>query len=527
MVRWLANLPVSRKLLLGFGLVLTLTALITLSSWVGMDGILSRGHKLADIERLNGITKDLGIARLTYQARRDEASHNAVLATLEKLLASQQQMIEELSDPKDLELLGNQGELAESYRKLLDALATTVKERDAARAALTESAARLGQGMELLMTDLARPGYDMADTQQRLTQLHQVASISLQIQAARLQVMSYIASGDPTLQPAASNAVTRVLAAMAEQRQTLARDYQDSLLMSESELRGYADSLAVFGRELSASVALSEQMSGIGDQLRALSGELSQSQNDKLNSEAASTRTLLLVAALLALLLGSGAGISISRLIVRPLQSTLETAKRIADGDLSQNIHVNRHDELGQLQQAMQDMNLSLRQLIGSVRDSVTQIASAAEELSCVTEQTSAGVNSQKVETDQVATAMNEMAATVQEVARNAEDASHAATSADSEAREGERAVGDAVQQMDRLANEVARSNDAVAQLKQESEKIGSVLDVIKAVAEQTNLLALNAAIEAARAGEASPWSPTRCAAWPSARRSPPRRSKD
>ena len=34
-------------------------------------------------------------------------------------------------------------------------------------------------------------------------------------------------------------------------------------------------------------------------------------------------------------------------------------------------------------------------------------------------------------------------------------------------------------------------------------DKIGSVMDVIKAVAEQTNLLALNAAIEAARAGAA------------------------
>ncbi len=112
-------------------------------------------------------------------------------------------------------------------------------------------------------------------------------------------------------------------------------------------------------------------------------------------------------------------------------------------------------------------------------------------------------MNSQKSETDQVATAMNEMAATVQEVARNAEEASLAASNADRQAREGETAVNDAVGQMDRLAAEVSRSNDAVGLLKQESERIGSVLDVIKSVAEQTNLLALNAAIEAARAGDA------------------------
>ncbi|WP_443218213.1 methyl-accepting chemotaxis protein [Pseudomonas sp. Gutcm_11s] len=151
----------------------------------------------------------------------------------------------------------------------------------------------------------------------------------------------------------------------------------------------------------------------------------------------------------------------------------------------------------------MQDMTLSLRELIGHIRDSVTQIASAAEELSAVTEQTSAGVTSQKDETDQVATAMNEMTATVQEVARNAEQASHAANDADRQAKEGETAVNDAVQQMDRLAGEVQRSSEAVNHLRNESDKIGSVLDVIKAVAEQTNLLALNAAIEAARAGEA------------------------
>ncbi|WP_416221054.1 methyl-accepting chemotaxis protein [Pseudomonas sp. RP23018S] len=151
----------------------------------------------------------------------------------------------------------------------------------------------------------------------------------------------------------------------------------------------------------------------------------------------------------------------------------------------------------------MQHMTQGLRQLIGGIGDGVTQIASAAEELSAVTGQTSAGVNSQKVETDQVATAMNEMAATVQEVARNAEQASEAAVMADQQAREGDHVVAEAIAQIERLASEVNNSSDAMSELKQDSDKIGTVLDVIKSVAQQTNLLALNAAIEAARAGEA------------------------
>ncbi|WP_236478539.1 methyl-accepting chemotaxis protein, partial [Pseudomonas syringae] len=220
------------------------------------------------------------------------------------------------------------------------------------------------------------------------------------------------------------------------------------------------------------------------------------------NKEKDSAVTQLLTVAVIVLLLGIFAAILITRQITRPLDSTVIAARRIADGDLTNDLSTSRQDELGLLQNTMQHMTVSLRTLIGGISNGVTQIATAAEELSAVSEQTSAGVTQQKLEVDQVATAMNQMASTVQEVAQNTEDASQAARQASDRAAHGSSVVQHATREISQLAGEVGQLGEAMQRLIQDSDKIGGVIDVIKAVAEQTNLLALNAAIEAARAGE-------------------------
>ncbi|WP_163035264.1 HAMP domain-containing protein, partial [Pseudomonas viridiflava] len=97
--------------------------------------------------------------------------------------------------------------------------------------------------------------------------------------------------------------------------------------------------------------------------------------------------------AALALLVGLMAAWIMTRQITEPLRQTLIAAARIAQGDLSKDLETGRRDELGQLQNSMQAMTLSLRELIGGIGDGVSQIASAAEQLSAVTEQTCRGVN--------------------------------------------------------------------------------------------------------------------------------------
>ena len=280
----------------------------------------------------------------------------------------------------------------------------------------------------------------------------------------------------------------------------------DELTLVEQQLNAVAEYKRAFAdliQGTQASEQAIERMHREGTVLIEQSQKLSALQTAKRDADSRQATTLLIGCTLLALVLGIIAAWAITRQIVIPLQRTLKTVERIAAGDLTHDHQTDRRDELGQLQQAIQRMTAGLRELIGGISDGVTQIASAAEELSAVTEQTSAGVNSQKVETDQVATAMHEMAATVQEVARNAEEASEAAIAADQQAREGDSVVAQAIAQIEKLAIEVGHSTDAMGHLKRESDKIGSVLDVIKSVAQQTNRLALNAAIEAARAGEA------------------------
>ncbi len=90
-----------------------------------------------------------------------------------------------------------------------------------------------------------------------------------------------------------------------------------------------------------------------------------------------------------------------------------------------------------------------------------------------------------------------------QDVARNAVETARSVNQAAQDAVSGGDIVKSAIARIENLSAEVELTSAAVSTLAEESGRIGSMLDVIKAVAEQTNLLALNAAIEAARAGEA------------------------
>lgn len=499
MYRWLAeklgNVSVNRKLSVGFGLVLLLTLLITFTGWTGLSGVISRGDKLGFISSLNELTKDLRQARLDYEMRRGEQGPGLVNELMEKLDSGLKTARSQIEQPADVAIIDEQLAAVAKYRQAFGAMVQAGAHREDARSKLGATADNAVARVSEIEKSLLQ-----GDS---VSQFNSVVDLSKLIQQARFQVRGYTYSAKVEAEQPALDAIANALKNADSLRSQLPEQYSANLQEASDSLKAYLAAVSQFRDSQVASAAALKAMAEQGDLLFDRSKKLTASQTIIRDADAAQAKFLLMLATALALVFGIVAAWAITRQIVIPLSQTLKVAERVAAGDLTHDLVSQRQDELGQLQRAMQSMTMGLRDLIGGISDGVTQIASAAEELSAVTEQTSAGVNSQKVETDQVATAMNEMAATVQEVARNAEEASEAAVAADQQAREGDRVVGEAIAQIERLAGEVGNSTEAMGHLKRESDKIGSVLDVIKSVAQQTNLLALNAAIEAARAGEA------------------------
>ncbi|PWE40506.1 methyl-accepting chemotaxis protein [Pseudomonas prosekii] len=503
MYRWLAeklgNVSVKRKLGVGFGLVLLLTLLIAFTGWTGLTGVMSRGDKLGFIASLNDMTKDLRLARQEYETRRGEQGPGAVNEMLGRLDAGLQTARKLIEQPADVAMIDQQLAAVSEYKQAFNAMTQAAATREDARG-------KLGATADNAVAKVAEVEKSLLQGE-NVAQFNAVVDLSKLIQQARFQVRGYTYSAKTEAEQPALDAIDNALKNIAslptQLPDQLTEQHNANLQQAAESLKAYRAAVSQFRDSQVANAAALKRMVAQGDVLLDLSKKLTVSQTVVRDTDAAQAKTHLLMASILALVVGLLAAWAITRQIVIPLSETLKVAERVAAGDLTHNLISQREDELGQLQRAMQSMTLGLRELIGGISDGVTQIASAAEELSAVTEQTSAGVNNQKIETDQVATAMHEMTATVQEVARNAEEASEAAAAADQQAREGDKVVGEAIAQIERLAIEVGNSTAAMGDLKRESDKIGSVLDVIKSVAQQTNLLALNAAIEAARAGEA------------------------
>jgi methyl-accepting chemotaxis protein len=499
------NLKVRYKLTLGFAAVLLLTVCVAAIGVLSMDALISRSDKAQTAENLLNEANQIRYAQVRFEERGDEKYVAQVTDAVANIARLVEQKKASFSEPQDRELLQTIANQAREYQAAFEKLVAMHALKKQTRANWVEA----GNTTDKLIANLEQrwngvqgnpvlhPTGDIANIALMTTEL------SKQNRLLRFTVRGYLMEESEAALNTLNQQFEALNAAIAPLEQELIGPQAESLKTLKASATEYVDLVKKLPPIVASQQQTRQDMEAIFAKLYEQARGIISSQTQKRADDAQTKKIQVIGITLAAILLGVLIGWLIVRQITQPLNQAVQIAERIGAGDMTGQAPEPRHDEFGQLLQALGKTRGSLQALIGSIGGITAQLASASDELSAVPEQTSAGVSSQRQETDQVATAMHEMTATVQEVARNAEEASSAAQRADQQAVKGNTVVQRALSQIDRLSNEVTLSAEAVTQLNQETDGISTVLTVINGIAEQTNLLALNAAIEAARAGEA------------------------
>jgi len=244
-----------------------------------------------------------------------------------------------------------------------------------------------------------------------------------------------------------------------------------------------------------------------------------------IDDAVAAAKVSMGVSLLLAVLAAGLCGLLLMRAIMAPMNRIVSILEIMRTGDLSGRLNLDRKDEFGAVETGFNDMMTELTALVSQAQRSSVQVTTSVTEIAATSKQQQATATETAATTTEIGATSREIAATSRDLVRTMTEVSSAADQASVLAGSGQQGLARMEDTMHSVMGAADLVNAKLAILNEKAGNINQVVVTIVKVADQTNLLSLNAAIEAEKPVNTAvvlPWSPRKCGAWQTRRRSPP-----
>ncbi|APC41891.1 methyl-accepting chemotaxis protein [Clostridium estertheticum] len=202
--------------------------------------------------------------------------------------------------------------------------------------------------------------------------------------------------------------------------------------------------------------------------------------------------------------------------ITKPIKDVVSALETISEGDFTATLKAESNDEVGVLAKAMNKTLETLREMIGSIKSTTSDLNGVSQTLSASSEEVASssmeitravggvadGATKQSQNLIESVTLLEEFTKTFDTINENAQMVSVGSSKIKGAADIGSLRIEDLVSSVEDIRQGFKYVTEKLLLLNVSVEKITAITEVINNVAGQTNLLALNASIEAARAGE-------------------------